>query len=347
MEGVVRGMRRRTALQALQALADELEPGLRDAFLAAVRDIVGRVELRRVIERLERGDIDGALTALNVDPAAFRAFEEAIRATYIGGGVAVTDTLPILRDPLGGRITWRFDARSPRAERWMQELSSTRITRITDDMVEAARTVMTQGLADGRNPRSVALDLVGRVNRVTGRREGGILGLTSRQAEYVATARQDLLSGDPERLKHYLTLGRRNKSYDRAVTAAIRSGKPLPAAKVAEMTGKLSDSYLLLRGETVARTEAIGALNASAKESAEQMIDAGGLARQNVRKVWRSTSDNRVRDSHRALNGESVGIDERFGNGLMYPCEPGAAASEVINCRCMATYRYDHLANLT
>ncbi|GAF85937.1 unnamed protein product, partial [marine sediment metagenome] len=44
------------------------------------------------------------------------------------------------------------------------------------------------------------------------------------------------------------------------------------------------------------------------------------------RKQWLATMDDRVRDEHAAMNGEKVGLDESFSNGLMFPGEP--------NCRC-------------
>jgi hypothetical protein len=339
--------RRPTSRQRLEVLAARFEPQLQAAFLAAVDDLRNGVQISVVAERLERGDIDGALRALNVEPAAFRLFEEGVREAYIGGGVAATGAIPVLRDPNGARLLLRFDARSPGAERFMQELSGQRITRITDDILLAARQVMMQGMIDGRNPRSVARDLAGRQNKATGRREGGIIGLTSTQETYVATARQDLLSGNPERLRHYLTLKRRNKGFDSMVLSAIKDGKALPREAVDRITGKLSDSYLLLRGETIARTEAIGALNASHRESFDQLVQSGNVQQSQVRKIWRATRDNRTRDSHRILDSESVGMNEAFSNGLQYPCDPTGPASEICNCRCSVDYRIDFFANLT
>jgi hypothetical protein len=339
--------RRPTARQRLEALSAKFEPALQAAFLAAIEDLRNGAQIGRIAERLERGDIDGALRALNIEPAAFRLFEEGVREAYISGGIATTTGLPALRDPSGAQVVVRFDARSPGAEAFMRDLSGRRITRMTDDILVAARQHMTQGMVDGRNPRSVALDLVGRINRATGRREGAIIGLSSSQEGFVATARQDLLSGDPASMRHYLGLGRRDKRFDRTVLAAIRDGKPLKRDIIDRMIGGLSDSYLLLRGETIARTEAIGALNASHRESFEQAIASGYVRRQDVRKVWRATRDNRTRDTHRAIGDESVGFDELFSNGLLYPCDPNGPASEVVNCRCSVDYRIDFFANLT
>ena len=53
-----------------------------------------------------------------------------------------------------------------------------------------------------------------------------------------------------------------------------------------------------------------------------------------VRARWMATLDSRTRDSHRQLDGEVVGDDGKFSNGLRYPGDPTGPASEVWNCRC-------------
>ena len=57
-----------------------------------------------------------------------------------------------------------------------------------------------------------------------------------------------------------------------------------------------------------------------------------------VQKQWRSTLDNRTRDSHRSLDSETIDLDDTFDNGLKYPREPGGALSEICNCRCRLRY---------
>lgn len=338
--------RRPTTRQRLEELLDRHEPALRQAFMAAIEDIKSQAEIGRIAELLERGDIDGAIRAVHLDPAAFRAFERAIADAYNDGGTAAVAGLPALRDPDGGRLVIRFDARHPRAEQWLTDHSSTLVTRIVEDQRMAIRSALTEGLAQGVNPRTTALDIVGRINRVTGRREGGVIGLTSQQERFVANARAELLSGDETQLRAFLERVRRDKRFDRTVMKAISDGKAIPRETVNRIVGRYSDSMLQLRGETIARTEAIASLNQSRTEAMRQAIDSGAVRRQDVRKVWRATRDGRVRDSHARLDGESVGLDERFSNGLMYPGDPGGAAAETVNCRCTMITRIDFLANV-
>lgn len=53
-----------------------------------------------------------------------------------------------------------------------------------------------------------------------------------------------------------------------------------------------------------------------------------------IKKKWITMHDNRVRDSHKALDGETVDVDKPFSNGLMYPGDGSGSPSDYINCRC-------------
>jgi SPP1 gp7 family putative phage head morphogenesis protein len=81
------------------------------------------------------------------------------------------------------------------------------------------------------------------------------------------------------------------------------------------------------RNERIARTETIGATNLGAYEAIKQ----SGLV---ARKEWIATLDERTRDSHDNIDGESVELDDTFSNGLKYPGDPDGELSEFINCRC-------------
>src|SRR5205814_64369 len=91
---------------------------------------------------------------------------------------------------------------------------------------------LSAGLQAGANPRTTALDLVGRIASSTGQREGGIIGLTSSQEEWVRAYRSDLESDNPA-----LALSRalRDKRFDRTVLKAAKNNEPLPSALVDKM----------------------------------------------------------------------------------------------------------------
>ena len=57
-----------------------------------------------------------------------------------------------------------------------------------------------------------------------------------------------------------------------------------------------------------------------------------------ITKIWMATLDNRTRDSHAALDGAEIALDEIFDNGCSRPRDPNGAPAEVCNCRCSLKY---------
>lgn len=343
-------MARKSQHQVIEELLDRYDERLKEAFLDSVADIADSVTMRVVVERLERGDIDGAIAAIQLEPEAFARFEIAIQEAYNAGGTATVDNLPMVREPDGNRVIWRFGVRNREAEQWLRDHSSDLVTRIVDDQRTAIRQALTDGLEGGQNPRTTALDVVGRIDRRSNRRKGGVIGLSSPQERYVTSARQELLSGDPEQMRHYLTRVRRDKRFDRTVLKAIRDEKPLDQEAVSRITGRYADRLLELRGEMLARTETLTALGKSREDAIRQQIASGKIAVEDVTKVWHSAADDRVRHTHRFLNGDTAPLDGYFrsisGAMIRYPGDPNAPASEIIGCRCWLEYKIDYMAGV-
>lgn len=333
-----------------EQLLDKYDVALAEAFFEGIDAIKSQITLRVVVERLEKGDIAGAIAAMHLEPEAFSALELALAEAYNSGGISFVDSLPRLKDTDGNRVIFRFGVRNPEAEAFLRDHSAQLVTRIVEDQRVGIRQALTEGLEAGRNPRSTALDVIGRVNRVTGRREGGIIGLTAPQERFVSSARAELLSGDKALLRNYLTRQRRDKRFDRTVMAAIREGKPIPAEMPTRMVGRYSDRLLELRGEMLARTETMTALGTARENAMRQQIDNGKVAVSDVQKIWRSASDGRVRHTHRALNGKAVAFDSVFlspsGAILRYPGDPNAPVSEISGCRCHMEYKVDYFASV-
>ncbi len=331
-----------------EELLAKYEPAIVQAFLEGIEALRSQIILARVIERLERGDISGAVQAMQIESEAFSALEVALTEAFNAGGINAVGELPAIKDPQGNRVIWRFGVRNPAAEAILRDLSATLVTHITEDQKQGIRYALEQGVARGGNPRSTALDVVGRQNRITGRREGGIVGLTSHQVEFIERARINLASGDPDLMKQYFALKTRDKRFDRTVAAAMREGKPVAADMLGKIIGRLSDKNLLLRSEMLARTETMMALGSARDEAMRQQIEAGKVAAQDVQKIWRSAGDNRVRHTHRVLNGKSIGVDGVFitptGAPLRFPGDPKATTSEISGCRCRLQYKVDFFA---
>ena len=97
------------------------------------------------------------------------------------------------------------------------------------------------------------------------------------------------------------------------------------ADRIQQVTG--SDEATAIRN---ARTSVISASNQGKMATFERAAKMGIK----VKKEWVSARDNRVRDSHAALNGVQVEWDKKFPNGLKCPCDPSGRPEEVYNCRC-------------
>jgi len=86
--------------------------------------------------------------------------------------------------------------------------------------------------------------------------------------------------------------------------------------------------YLAMR---VARSEVATASGYGSIAAAEQ----SGVA---ATKTWLSSRDDRVRDSHQAIDGETVAMGEDFSNGLEYPGDQRGDPAESIMCRCVLIF---------
>lgn len=320
--------------QYLEAL-DRLEGQIEKVYLDAIREVVSRASVRELEAAIKAQNVEEILAAAGISEASLSMTTEAIRGAFIAGGVAEAGTLRTV-----------FNIRNPRAEAWLADSSSKLVTMIMDSQREAIREVLTFNMELGRGPRQTALDIVGRVNRITGRREGGIIGLTGPQGAYVASARKELMELD----RHYFTRSRRDRRFDPTVMRAIKEGQPLSSADIDRIVGRYSDRLLQTRGEAIGRTEAIEALNAGAHQSLQQALDSGEIPPQFVKRVWEAANDSRTRDAHAQMHGQEQPAGAPFrspsGSLMMFPGDSslGAAAADIINCRCHLKVQVDHMA---
>ena len=97
-------------------LLSTYEPRLAAAFREAIETIKSTIVLGRVVERLERGDINGAVGAMQIEPEAFSALTRAMAADHLREGIRVNAVNPGTADtPWVGRLL--DQAADPAAER--------------------------------------------------------------------------------------------------------------------------------------------------------------------------------------------------------------------------------------
>lgn len=334
--------------RSIEALIEDWAPQLQRAFLDAVYAMRDRAQIELIAELLEKGDVDGAIRAVGLDPVSLRTFDETLAKAFEAGGRAVTDSIPALREASGHILKVLFDVRNPAAQEWLRTHSSWLITEVMADQREMIRNFLVAGMEAGNNPKTVALDLVGRVNKRTGRREGGVIGLTSSQSEWVRSYEARLRSGDPAQMRAAMEMELGDERFDPTVEKAIREGKPIPAAKITKMVEAYKNRALRYRAEVIGRTEAMTSLHEAQMQGWRQAIDRGQVKVETLVKVWASARDERVRGTHRVLNGQAIPFEASFvspsGATLRYPGDPKAPVREIAMCRCHMTVRMDFLA---
>lgn len=293
------------------------------AFLKSIQEINDGVQYSELRDAIRRGDYDTVLQSVDIDEAAFDPLRLALTETYAEGGVnAITGQ----RWP----VPVRWNSATPQAEYYARNVVGGHITVITNDMRDAVRWTVGDGLAFGRSRDRIALDIAGRIG-ASGRREGGMIGLNSPQAEWVASMRRSLET-DPATAMRF-------KGWDRRFNKLVNSGQPLTAAQIDRITGVYTNKLLLSRGRTIARTERGLAVNMGRMEGWRQALDKTGIPESEVEKEWRHDGNSlHDRLTHLSISGTKViGLSTPFsvdGELMQYPHDPAASAKNVINCLC-------------
>jgi len=318
-------MTTRDTRRAFLRLLDDTWPGVRSEFVAAMRQARAGVDMKALEAAIARGDVDAAFRALRFDAADLFKTDTAITAALAAGGNYQMGAFQhaTRRAPIASRVVQSFGGRNERAERIALELGSKLVTEVVDDTRVMIAQTIRGGLEAGAGPRRTALDIGGRV--VNGKRQGGLVGLDSRRAGWVQNYRAKLLA----------------------------EGRP--QSQIDRMAQRYSNKLLRQRGETIARTETLKALNAGRQEALDQLIENpnNDVRAEDVVRAWDSTGeDGRTRQSHLdADKQDPVPQGQPFivgGYSMMYPGDSsmGAPPSETINCRCYSDIRIDFFARL-
>lgn len=336
---------------------DKLEalkiPEIQKIFLEVMQNIVDRSMLNEMIQAIKTNDINRLFRATSFTPAALEPLVAAIEQMYKDGAETTVSSWPKKIITPSGPAIFRFDMRNPAVEYDLRSNSSAMITRLTDEARENVRMTLERGMIAGENPRTTALNIVGRYDPTSGKRIGGVIGLTNPQAAAVDNVERYLQARDPR----YLKMKLRDKRFDHIFTAALRDDKPLKADTVSRMVTRYKDGALKYRADTIARTETVQSINRAEAAANKQIVDDGLVERDSVTKEWDDVGDKKVRTTHRQLArkyGKEKGIpmDEPFvtngGDKLMFPGDNSLAAParEIINCRCRVRYRIDWFAGV-
>lgn len=207
------------------------------------------------------------------------------------------------------------------------------------------RKYLQEGMSKGLNPQAVTLNLIGRINPQTFKREGGIISLSNQQKQEIKTIHSYLLNFD----NRYFDVEMRDKRFDRSVRKSIRNKIPLAKEKIDKILNSIENLILRRDVGIVVHDEVFKAIAKSEYDSILKLINEGEITKDMVTKWWSDSGDEKTRESHKELGkrydkAHAIPFDEPFitesGAKLMYPHDDtlGAPQEEISGCRCKCQY---------
>ncbi|WP_341959187.1 hypothetical protein [Pseudomonas sp. RC10] len=324
------------ATEVIQAI-DGMTPAAQQAYLSQISDSISAATLAEVQRAIEQHDDNKVMALLPV--GLFAGFVELLRSAFVRGGSTELRDVRVV----GLLIGREFDAYDTDAANFLRDQRTGFLATAAADRASAIRAILEAGRTRGQSASTTAMDLIGRVNKQTGRRSGGVLGLSAPFTQAVIAARAELSSNDPAQLRKYLKRGRRDPIFDKAVRTALEFGKRLTADSINTIVDRYSERLLDTQALNAATTFLAQSI-AEGRDQAWRQANDRADNRLLVTKTWNSKGDAHVRSTHVALNKQKVQQDQPFvspsGARLMYPGDTslGAPRDEIVNCRCAAEY---------
>lgn len=308
----------------LNDLLDLQEQRIAQIYRIAIQDLKDAVDLNELVSLLQQGREAEAVDALIY---AAEQLGSASNVAFVTSGQSTAD---FMSGAGVGRIV--FDQVNDLAVATMQTMRLDMIREFTDEQRRVTQQALLGGIESGNNPVAMA------------RNFRDSIGLTQRQWAAVQSYQRSLESiGANQRTAiEALTHAVRDKRGDQQIRRAIREAMPLPQEKIDWLVQRKIDMSIKLRAETIARTEAMRAVNAGNEEAYRQAVANGIVQAASLRRKWVTRLDGRERESHALLNGQVRGYGETWQalhGVLRFPGDPAAPAAEVVNCRCVLATR--------
>lgn len=223
-------LKARGDLAAIHAVADRLEPRVRQAFLDAIDQLQGRIDVTALARALENGDVAGADRIIGVNDLAadLKPAVDALKQVFHGAGAVAAEELgAVLSETISFTLT------NPRAVLWASQFGGRLITQITEATREGVQALIADGLAGNATVAETA------------RAIRDLVGLTDRQVTALANYRDALVAdgqaGDllARRVDRYATqlLNQRARMISRTETIAAASQGQLELWRQAAANG--------------------------------------------------------------------------------------------------------------
>ncbi len=300
--------------KAIHRAADDNVDAVASVVASALESVREALDVEALEGALGSADRSGAVGIARAAVGAMTQQQEAIAqallGTLIAGGNAAAGVLNRATNLRAAQAQMVFDEDNPKAVLWAESRAAALIQEetagisITTATLVALREEISAALSQGVPPGEAA------------RQIRQVVGLTSGQAQAVATLREELLGADPGSL--VTRFGPREGVRE---TAGFRARIPEAGATEEWIETRLAQyrgMQLNLRARTIARTETIAASNAGQQQLWEQARDSG-LLRADQQRQWSDTSDERVCVECEAMDGQRARIGQPYGNGVIGP----------------------------
>lgn len=327
------------------ARLDALEARIVADYVQQASKLRNSITLGEITAMIRAGEIVKILRAF--DGGDYSQLLEDVRRAYLQGGADAVEELSraavgYVRDVTGARVLG-FDAMRQEAADWVAQNAAGIVRGFAAEQAGAVELTITSGYAGGLGAPQIARNLLGISNPAIGEGFGGVVGLGRQDAEWLASARAQLMSGDPVQMRAYFDRVLRDRRFDGIVQRAIDAGEPVSINDIDKITQRYAERLLTNRADVVATIEVNKAYNTGRQQFYRQIL-AEGVPAEKITKRWKTRKDNKVRDQHRAMEGQTVQGDAFFvapdGSRMLNPgdMEHGAPLSQVARCRCRAVY---------
>lgn len=196
-------------------------------------------------------------------------------------------------------ISLAFDVNSQNVIDYAAKWSSSLVTEVEQSVIEAIRQMISNGVEKGIAPRKLARDIE------------QVVGLRSDQVSALENFIERLSSAEPGSVVY-------------AGERKIRVPESLTPEYIQAQSDKYAAKLLRDRAVLIGRTEVGRSANAGLRESWSQSAAEGLIV--NALREWSGALDDRERDEHVDMEGQTTTIDGVFDP----PIEPG----EEVSCRC-------------
>lgn len=289
--------------------AAQLSPELREALLRAFRILRESLTEQQFAQLVAFGQSDRLIAAAMNEKVMDVAFRDVRRRIRMG---VEKNVEYFARDlPKGGKVNGtlaiEFNILSEKTIAGIRQLDTKVIGTLQEELRQVVKSVVERGLRAGVNPRAIAREL----------RES--IGLAPSQEAAVQRYREGLEAGD-----RGLHRELRDRRFDRA---------KLTSERIDLMVDTYRRRFIAFNAETNARTASLDAMKLGQRLSWVDAAEKGIVKLELLEKTWRGVKDSRERESHLAMEGETVPFEQPFSNGQIVP------GDTEFNCRCVSIVR--------